>query len=262
LNRIDEKFQQLREEGKCGFIPFITAGDPTLEDTRKLIIEFESQGADIVEVGVPFSDPLADGPIIQASSLRALKNGVSLRKVLGLVEDLRSFTKIPIVLLTYYNPVYNYGITNFVKDAKRCGVDGVIIPDLPPEEADDLRREADDAELATIFLVAPTSTPKRIKLIAEASTGFIYYVSVTGTTGIRERLEEIKPQLRLIRSITKKPIGVGFGISKREHIQRVATLADAVIVGSAIVKRISDASSREDLVEEVGKFLSNLIGRD
>ncbi len=258
-NRIDLKFDQLRKEGQKALITFITAGDPSLERTHELVLRLEKSGADIIELGVPFSDPLADGPVIQAASERALKNGTTLTRVLDLVKTLRQTTQVPIALLSYYNPIYKYGLTRFVKDAVDVGVDGVIIPDLPPEEADELKHKAESKNLAIIFLLAPTSTPERIRLISQASTGFIYYVSLTGITGIRKNLETtLEESIRQIRLITNKPIAVGFGISTREHVQTITKIADAAIVGSAIVNLIEQHEKDPGLVEIIGDFVARL----
>lgn len=258
-NRIELKFEYLKKKRQKALIPFITAGDPNIELTYELVLELEQSGADIVELGVPFSDPLADGPVIQAASERALKSGTSLSKVLDLVKLLRNTTQIPIALLSYYNPIYKYGICQFVKDANFVGVDGVIIPDLPPEEAEELKKEADAKNLATIFLLAPTSTTKRIRLISRASTGFIYYVSLTGITGMRDKLEPtIKKAIRQVRLITNKPVGIGFGISTKEHVHQVTSIADAAIVGSAIVNLIAKHEKDPKLVDIIGDFVANL----
>lgn len=260
MSRIGKKFKELRGKGEKAFIAFITAGDPHLEITASLVKELEKRGVDIIELGVPFSDPIADGPTIQASSERALKNKVSLRDVLKLVKRLRSSVNIPLVLLTYYNPVYRYGLEKFTRDAARAGVDGVIIPDLPPEEGKELKTYAYRAGLDTIFLVAPTSTLERIKLIAQSSTGFIYYVSLTGVTGARDKLTvTVEPTLRKIRRFTKKPIAVGFGISKPHQVREIASFADGVIVGSAIVKRIEENLGHKNLVRQVGIFVEGLV---
>ncbi|MDI6703381.1 MAG: tryptophan synthase subunit alpha [bacterium] len=259
MNRIDERFVKLRNEGKVAFIPFITCGDPSLSLTPKLVLELEKGGADIVELGVPFSEPLADGKVIQGATERALKNKVTLSKVIDLVKDLRKETDIPIVLLSYYNPIYRYGIVRFVEDAVRASIDGVIIPDLPPEEADILKEKAMELDFATIFLVSPTSTEHRIKLITRYSTGFIYYVSLEGTTGMRERLEEtIQYNIETIRAFTNKPIGVGFGIGTEDQARRVAEVCDAVIVGSAIVSLIDKNKDNEKLLEIIGGFARKL----
>ncbi|MCD5401736.1 tryptophan synthase subunit alpha, partial [candidate division NPL-UPA2 bacterium] len=197
MSRIREKFKELRRRREKAFIAFITAGDPNLETTKSLVIELEKREVDIIELGVPFSDPLADGPTIQAASERALRNKVSLKDILGLVKSLRRRVEIPLTLLTYYNPIHRYGLKEFARDAARAGVDGVIVPDLPPEEGKGLKAFARKVGLDTIFLVAPASTSERIKLIAKSSTGFIYYISLTGVTGARDKLTEaIKPTLR------------------------------------------------------------------
>jgi len=246
ISRIKEKFRELKEKKKKAFIPYIMAGDPSLENTRDIVQMLEECGADIVELGVPFTDPLADGPTIQMASERALKAGITLKKVISFVKDLRQGTRIPLVLMTYYNPVFKYGEENFVRDAKDAGVDGVIIPDLPPDEAGNLIRSSKKASLDTIFLLAPTSTSERIKKVAKASRGFIYYVSVTGITGSRLLLDgSIETLISEIRKYTDKPIAVGFGVSTPEEASAVSKVSDGVIVGSAIVKRLH--GSHDDL---------------
>jgi tryptophan synthase alpha chain len=253
MNRIDTTFKKLRARNKKAFIPYVMAGDPSLEKTRETVLLFERAGADIVELGVPFSDPLADGPTIQRAAERALDAGVTLRKVIGLVTDIRPACQIPIVLMTYYNPVFKYGVEGFVRDAARAGVDGVIIPDLPPEEAGELLRYSGGAHLATVFLMAPTSTEERIRKIARVSTGFIYYVSMTGITGSKLSLDSsIHESLSAIRGITKKPIAVGFGVSTPEEAKAVSESADGVIIGSAIVKKLHESP------EGLGEFMSEL----
>ena len=260
MSRIGDKFEELKRRGEKAFIAFITAGDPSLEVTGSLVIELEKRGVDIVELGVPFSDPLADGPTIQAASERALKNKVSLRDILGLVKGLRKKVKIPLVLLTYYNPVYRYGLEKFARDAAGAGVDGVIIPDLPPEEGKELKVYAGKVGLDSIFLVAPTSTLERIRLVAKNSTGFIYYVSLTGVTGARDKLTEtIKPALGKIHRFTKKPVAVGFGISRPRQVKEIVPFAEGVIVGSAIVKRIEENLNHKNLTGQVGSFVEGLV---
>ncbi len=238
MNRIDTAFRKLKRRTGKAFIPYLMAGDPSLERTRETVLLLERAGADIIELGVPFSDPLADGPTIQRAAERALEAGVTLGKVIGLVRDLRRQTQIPLVLMTYYNPVFRYGVEQFVNDAAAAGADGVIIPDLPPEEAGELLRASGEAHLATIFLVAPTSTEERIRRIARASAGFVYYVSMTGITGSQLSLDSsMRESLSAIRRVTKKPVAVGFGVSTPEEAKSVAETADGVIVGSAIVKK-------------------------
>jgi tryptophan synthase alpha chain len=260
MNRINKTFKNLASKGSKAFIPFITAGDPSLDITHSLILKLESAGADVVELGIPFSDPIADGPSIQRASLRALENNTSLRDVIGMVTELRKETQIPIVLMGYYNPVYKYGVAEFVNDAVKSGIDGVIIADLPPEEASELATPAIKHDLATIFLVAPTSTSERVKLITQASTGYIYCVSTTGVTGARDKVsDELAPMIKLIREYTNKPIAVGFGVSTPDQARDVAKMADGVIIGSAIVNLIEKyKDDPEKLFTSVEKFASSI----
>ena len=242
-SRIANTFRKLQKEGKKAFIPYVMAGDPSLEMTKDIVLLFEECGADIVELGVPFSDPLADGPTIQRASERALQNGVTLRKVISHVRILRNHTQIPIVLMTYFNPVFKYGLEHFVRDARDAGVNGVIIPDLPPDEAGDFIKLSRKADLDTIFLLAPTSTDDRIKKVQRASSGFIYYVSITGITGSALLLDgSMDIVISKIKRYTEKPVAVGFGVSKPEEASAVSRIADGVIIGSAIVKRIRESS--------------------
>lgn len=246
MNRIEKVFKKLKAQNKKAFIPYIMAGDPSLEKTKEIVLMFEECGADIVEIGVPFTDPLADGPTIQRAAERALKNGVTLKKVIALVKDLRQKTKIPLVLMTYYNPVFKYGEERFIAGAKDAGVDGVIIPDLPPDEAGEFIRLAKNAALASIFLLAPTSTGDRIKKVARASTGFIYYVSITGITGAQLLLDgSIEKSINGIRKISDKPVAVGFGVSTPDEAEAVAGISDGVVIGSAIVKKAQGSLDKE-----------------
>lgn len=259
MNRIGKKFRQLRRKKQKAFVAFITAGDPNLSTTEKMALEFNQLGVDILELGVPFSDPLADGPTIQAASQRALKNRINLADVFRLVKRLRRKIELPIAVLTYGNIVYHFGIRNFVQQAKLSGVDGVIIPDLPVEEARDLVKVARRNRFATIFLAAPTSDRKRLRKIAANSSGFIYYVSLTGTTGVRKSLpKELLHQIRRIKRITSKPVCVGFGVSTPQQARQIAQIADGVIVGSAIIKVIEKNLRRRDLVPRVSKFVRRL----
>ncbi len=259
MNRIDRKFAQLRKQGKKAFIAFVTAGDPDLKTTQNLVPAFEHAGADIIELGVPFSDPMADGPTIQAASQRALKNKVNLKQILGLVRRIRRSCQIPVILMTYYNPVFRYGVGKFIKDAVSAGVDGVIVPDLPPEEAGDLVKHAKKAGLATVFLAAPTSTNERLRTIVKVSTGFVYYVSLTGVTGARKNLPpDIKKNVRRAQSLTAKPVCVGFGISTPRQVKEIGSVADGIIVASAIIKEMERNAGRRDLVKNVSRFVKNL----
>jgi tryptophan synthase alpha chain len=253
ISRIEETFRKLKKKEKKAFIPYIMAGDPSLEKTKDMVLMFEECGADIVELGVPFTDPLADGPTIQRASERALETGITLKKVVAFVKGLRKSTQIPIVLMTYYNPVFKYGEENFVKDAKEAGVDGVIVPDLPPDEAESFIVPSRSASLDTIFLLAPTSTPDRIKKVAKESRGFIYYVSITGITGSRLLLDgSMEALISEIRKYTRRPIAVGFGVSTPEEASAVSKVSDGVIVGSAIVKRLNESP------DELKKYFASL----
>jgi len=240
-SRITKKFQSLRKDRQKAFIPYIMAGDPGIRRTRELAHILEDCGADIIELGVPFSDPLADGPTIQAAAQRALSGGTTLHTVMELVASLRAVTQIPIILMTYYNPIFKYGDERFIADASAAGVDGMIVPDLPPDEAEGIMELAKKRPFDTIFLLAPTSTEERISKVAHASRGFIYYVSITGITGSKLTLDpSIETHINHIRSVSDTPIAVGFGISTPEDAAMVSRFADGVIVGSAIVKRTSD----------------------
>lgn len=259
MNRIEKTFQELRSKNKKAFIPYIMAGDPSLEKTKELVHILAEHGADIIELGVPFTDPVADGPTIQRAAERALKNKVTLRKVISLVKELRMKTRIPLVLMTYYNPVFKYGEEQFMKDSMTAGVDGVIIPDLPPDEADDLIRFAQASGIATIFLLAPTSTHDRIKKVASSSKGFIYYVSMTGTTGASLSVDAaIEKAIVRIKKITSMPVAVGFGISTPEEAAQMSAVSDGVIVGSAIVKKIAQTQESDSLYRNLTAFLDTM----
>ncbi len=241
MSRIGRRFAVLRREGKKAFIPYVMAGHPDLAATRRMITLLEECGADIIELGVPFSDPLADGPTIQAAAQQALAGGVTLGSVIGFVGELRKSTKIPLILMTYYNPVFKYGEERFCRDAASAGVDGVIIPDLPPDEAGGMISSSRAHGIDTIFLLAPTSTPGRMKRVARSTRGFLYYVPITGITGSQLTLDEsLASAISKIRTLTATPVAVGFGVSRPEEAAAVARAADGVIVGSAIVKRVND----------------------
>jgi tryptophan synthase alpha chain len=259
LSRLDATFEALRARGERALIAFFTAGDPSLETTAKLVIEAERRGADVIELGIPFSDPVADGPVIQRAGQRALVAGASLRRVLELMRTLRSEVRAPIVLMTYYNPVLSFGLPAFAETAGKVGVDGVIVVDLPPEEAAELRAETDAAGVDMVYLVAPTSTADRVRLIARQTRGFVYLVSLTGVTGERASLPpDLEAQVRALRLVTTKPICVGFGIGRPEHAAAVGRLADGVIVGSAIVRVVEERAGSPSLVTDVGDFIASL----
>ena len=260
MNRIDKKFQELRDQGAKAFMPYLCAGDPNPELTSKLLLTLEEAGADLIELGVPFSDPIADGPTIQRASERALTHHISLQEILEMVATVRTQTDIPIALMSYYNPIFRMGEDAFCQAAQNAGVDGVIVPDLPPEQAQSLLEIAQRYNLATIFLVAPTSPPERMQLIASVSTGFVYCVSVTGVTGARAMLsDEIAPMIAELRKHTDKPISVGFGVSTPDQATQIAQIADGVIVGSAIINVIEEHINDEArLLTAVKQFASDL----
>ena len=260
MNRIDKKFQDLRKKKSRAFMPYLCAGDPTPKLTPELLLTLEEAGADMVELGVPFSDPIADGPTIQRASERALQHRISLLQIIDMVRELRHKTEIPIALMSYYNPIFRMGEEQFCKAAQEAGVDGVIVPDLPVEEAKPLLDVAPCYGLSTIFLVAPTSPPARMKSIATASTGFIYCVSLTGVTGVRKTLSsEVESMIAELRKHSDKPLSVGFGVSTPEHANKVAEVADGVVVGSAIVNVVEEHKDDETkLLTAVKQFASEL----
>lgn len=256
MSRIGDTLKALKGSGSKALIPYIMAGDPSPDATRQYVLDLEAAGADIIELGVPFSDPLADGPTIQRAAERALNKGITLRKVLRIVREIRKESDIPLILMTYYNPVFKMGIESFIKSAVSSGVDGVIIPDLIPDEAEDFIKQARLYGLDTIFLLAPTSTPERIRKVVKASTGFLYYVSITGTTGSKLSIEKtMKDTLHSIRDVTGIPVAVGFGISSPKEASAVAKMADGVIVGSAIVKLIAQGKSIKHYVKSLRKAI-------
>ena len=259
MTSVSDRFQSLRHSSQCALIPFITAGDPDLNTTAQALRLLDQSGADLIELGVPYSDPLADGPTIQAAATRALQRGVRLDDVLEMVKDVAPDLKAPLILFTYYNQILNRGIELFLKQIADVGVKGLVVPDLPLEEAQLLLKPAAEIGIEVVLLVAPTSPKERIEAIAQQSQGFIYLVSVTGVTGIRSQLEARVPALlQQMRTVTDKPIGVGFGISGPEQAQQVKNWnADAVIVGSAFVKRLADNSSTEGL-SAIGEFCQSL----
>ena len=256
---VARRFQDLKDNSQCALIPFITAGDPDLETTAKAIEVLAQNGADLIELGVPYSDPLADGPTIQAAATRALQKGVGLEDVLNIVKQATGKIDVPIVLFTYYNPIYYRGIESFLKQVKKAGVSGLVVPDLPLEEAEVLLEPAKEIGVEVTLLVAPTSSQERINAIAAKSQGFIYLVSVTGVTGARSQVATgIKDLVADLHNTTDKPIGVGFGISSPEQARQVKEWgADAVIVGSAIVKRLAQNDPQTGL-KAIGEFCKSL----
>lgn len=252
-SRITRKFAALRKQGRKAFIPYIMTGHPTLRRTGELIRLLEDCGADIIELGVPFSDPLADGPTIQKAAQVALQQGVTLHGVVAFVSELRKTSQVPIILMTYYNPVFKYGEETFARDAAAAGVDGLIIPDLPPDEAGNLIAHCRKAGIDTIFLLAPTSTEDRVEKVVRAAKGFIYYVSITGITGANLSMDaSIGSHIAQIREKCPTPVSVGFGIATPEEAAAVAAFADGVIVGSALVRQATGPD------EEIRSYLLSL----
>ncbi|WP_013322433.1 tryptophan synthase subunit alpha [Gloeothece verrucosa] len=259
MTSVSDCFKALRARNQCAFIPFITAGDPDLETTAKALQVLAKSGADLIELGVPYSDPLADGPVIQAAATRALNRGVKLEDVLGIVEQFSKENSTPIILFTYYNPIFYRGVESFLETIAQAGVKGLVVPDLPLEEAESLLKPASKIGIEVTLLVAPTSPIERIQAIAAQSQGFIYLVSVTGVTGVRSQIAtRVEDLLSSLRAVTDKPIGVGFGISTREQaLQAKQWGADAVIAGSAIVKRLAEGTPAQGL-KSIEEFCHNL----
>jgi tryptophan synthase alpha chain len=258
-NRIDRKFVELRARGESGFIPFLTFGDPEPGLTLSLMEALERSGASLIELGVPFSDPMADGPILQRAAERALAGGATLRGCLDVVAEFRRRSQLPVILFGYYNPIFRYGVERLSRDANAAGVDGFLCVDLPPEESGDLDRAARTHGLDLIYLLAPTSTLDRMRKVLSRARGFVYFVSVTGVTGVRAALtENLEALVRSVKRLTPLPVGVGFGISTPEQARHVATFADAVIVGSAIARVIEQCSDRAGSVQAVEGFASSL----
>jgi tryptophan synthase alpha chain len=256
MNRIEKTFQQLKQNNRKALITFITAGDPDLGSTVKYIHALEEGGADIIELGVPFSDPLADGPVIQKASLRSLKSGTTLKKIIQTVRRVRKNSSIPVILMSSYNPIFRYGEETFVKDSIKAGVDGIIVPDLPPEEATSLCKFSKNKGLDMIFLLAPTSTDERIKIVSRISGGFIYYVSLTGVTGTREKLSKnLKANISKIKRMSSKPVAIGFGISNPGQAAFSAGISDGAIIGSAIVKIIEKGQENSKTPKNIKQFV-------
>ena len=259
LSKIDEKFYELKNNKKIALMPFIMAGDPNIEITSEILLKLQENGADLIELGIPYSDPLADGPIIQLSASRALKSGTTPKKVIRLLESLKGKLNIPIILFTYLNPLLCFGFDQFCELASNAGVSGLIIPDLPLEEAYKFSKIVSNHSMDLVLLVAPTTPFERMKKISNHTKGFTYLVSVTGVTGERNKMESrVENLIAKLKGINNNPIAVGFGISTPEHVNKVSEWgADGVIIGSAFVKRIS-SSSEEDVVNNVGKFCNDM----
>jgi tryptophan synthase alpha chain len=251
--RITRKFEELRGRGEAALIPFIVAGDPDLKATGALVLEMESRGADLIELGVPFSDPMADGPANQRALARGLNSGASLSAILGMVAELRKQTQIPIIVFGYFNPFFRYGCERLCADAAQAGVDGLLVVDMPPEESAELAKPARASNIDLIYLLAPTTPIERSRKIAKSASGFLYYVSVTGVTGARAQVGgDVEQHVRELSSITDLPIGVGFGISTPAQAGQVAAYADAVVVGSALSLLIEAHGTPDQLLPAVG----------
>jgi tryptophan synthase alpha chain len=258
MSRIKETFIKLKQTGRKALVPFVTVGDPDLDETVAIIRTLEAAGADLIELGIPFSDPAADGPTIQASSLRALKQGTTLAAVLDVVRRVRLQSEIPLVLMGYYNPVLRYGNERFARDAAAAGVDGMLVVDLPPEEASELQQYLRPVGIDLITLLAPTTPPERKAVLAHAAEGYIYYVSMTGITGTQAvNAAGIEAEVRALRDISPVPVAVGFGITTATDAREIARFADAVVVGSALVKIIETATSA-DRLQQVEKLVCSL----
>ena len=271
-NRISKLFDILKTKNKSALGIFITAGDPNIEVSQKILDGLPSNGADFIELGMPFSDPMADGPSIQASSLRALKNGMDLSKTLLMVKNFREKNKnTPIILMGYFNPIFRYGVKEFILESQRAGVDGFIIVDLPPEEDSEFYVPLQKSKMDLIRLIAPTTDSKRLSLILEKSSGFIYYVSITGITGTKQASKtDIKEAIEKINKLTNLPIAVGFGVKSKDQVTQISRISNAVVVGSHIVKIIENEHSKnhinydkvlEDIKTEVVKLSSGLRGK-
>ncbi|MGH7254547.1 MAG: tryptophan synthase subunit alpha [Nitrospirales bacterium] len=258
-NRLDETFKRLRTKGEPALVAYLMAGDPSLHETEALVLELERGGADVIELGVPFSDPIADGPVIQAAAERALRAGASLRRILEMVRNLRARTQVPLVLMAYYNTIRALGEADFCRTAAESGVDGVIVPDMPPEEAGSLLEPAEAGGVHIIFLLAPTSTPARRARVAQCSRGFVYYVSLTGITGAKlTDMHDVRRNVEKIRQVTDVPVAVGFGIATPEDAARVASIADGVIVGTAIVRLVAEHAQHPELLPRIRQFVRSL----
>ena len=260
MNRIVERFARLRRDGEKGFVVYIGAGDPNLEATRQLACAFDKAGVDILELGVPFSDPLADGLVNQLAAQRGLESGTTPPRVLETVAAIRQESQIPVVLYIYFNLIHRVGLERFIADAARAGVDGLLVLDLPPEEAGTYEALMRKAGLCNIYLVAPTTPEDRIELIVKRGAGFIYYVSREGVTGMQAKVADTIAQMTAkIRAHTRLPVAVGFGISTPEQAKTVAASAEAVVVGSAIVNQIARHGKAADLIQQVSAFVKPLV---
>jgi tryptophan synthase alpha chain len=257
--RIEKKFTELRNKNEKALVAYLTAGDPDLETTYRLVCELASSGVDILEIGVPFSDPTADGPTIQAASQRALRQGVTLAAILDMIESVRKVSEIPIILFGYYNPIFSYGNREFAISAKKAGVDGILVVDLPFEESRELRRYTDHEGLDFISLIAPTTDNDRITEITKNATGFVYYISFTGVTGTQKpNPDDIRKEMQRIRNLIKIPMVIGFGISTPAQATEISAYGDGIVIGSAFVKLVEENTGKADLVTTVSTYAKTI----
>ena len=256
MSRIDQRFADLRAAGRVGLVTYVTAGDPDLARSAEILVRLDRAGADVLEVGVPFSDPLADGPVIQRATERALASGTTLEGVLTMLAGVRSRITAPIVIFSYANPILRMGLERFVASARAAGVDGVLTLDMPPEEGDVFRKAFNAAEIDTIFLLSPTTTVERIRRASELGTGFLYGISRLGVTGVRDTIDDSARTLgERVRAVTTMPLALGFGLSRPEHVRSVGQWADAAVVGSALVQVIAKHGESPDLLDEVERYV-------
>ncbi|HVM96851.1 MAG TPA: tryptophan synthase subunit alpha [Candidatus Acidoferrales bacterium] len=259
MNRIDATFTRLRSKKQAALVAFLTLGDPDVDTTRELMRAAVENGADLLEIGVPFSDPTADGPVLQRSLDIGLRAGASLTRAFEVVAEFRQSSQVPVILYGYYNPIFHYGGERFASDARKAGVDGVLVVDLPPEEAAELLQWTKPAGVHFVCLLAPTTGPERVRTILKRAAGFVYYVSVTGVTGVRPmQADRVRPVIERLRQQTKVPIGVGFGISTPEQAAEVTQFADAAVVGTAIMRIVDEQRGSSNLVQSVGSFIRRL----
>lgn len=259
MNRINQAFADARRDGRTLFIAYLMGGDPNLKQTAALVPALEKAGVGLIELGVPFSDPIADGVVNQKAASRALTGGTTLNKLLDTIEAIRKTSQIPLVLFSYLNPILQMGLDSFAARAAKAGVDGVLCVDLPPEEASPCAEKLKSAGLKNIFLLAPTTPDDRIKKIDRLASGFLYYVSRLGVTGVRDTLDsELEKRLQQVKKLITHPLAVGFGISTPEHIRKLSTLCDAIVVGSAIVQKIEEVGDKKNLAEEISSFVKTL----
>lgn len=256
MSRIEDRFTQLRAAKKTGLVTYVTAGDPDLTRSAEIIKRLDQAGADVLEIGVPFSDPLADGPVIQRATERALASGVTLTGVLGMLKTVRPSISAPIVIFSYANPILRMGLDEFVTEARAAGVDGVLTLDMPPEEGETFRKAFDDAGIDTIFLLSPTTTVERIRRASELGSGFLYGISRLGVTGVRDTVDDSARELAdRVKAETRMPLALGFGISRPEHVRAIGQYADAAVVGSALVKVIAEHGQSAGLLDEVERYV-------